>query len=80
MQVINTLNHYLVKFIFFQGYTRGRRQPCQVHGHSKQLFAGHLCDACAATSDIFVIKTMTCARCRNQNNPFDLLFAVVVRN
>ena len=26
------------------------------HGHSKQLFTGHLYDACAKTSDIVLIK------------------------
>ena len=29
------------------------------HAHSKQLFTGHLCDACANTSDIVLIKIMT---------------------
>ena len=29
MQVINKLNHYLVKLISFQGYTRVRRQLFQ---------------------------------------------------
>ena len=53
---------------------------CIKHAHSKQLFAGHMYNACAETSDIFLMKGMTCARCRNQNNLFDLLFAVVVRN
>ena len=31
------------------------------HAHSKQLFTGHLNDACAKTSDIVVIKIMTSA-------------------
>ena len=38
MQVINTMNHYLVKFISFQGYTIGRRQPCQVGNSLIKLF------------------------------------------
>ena len=50
------------------------------HGHSKQLFTGHLYDARAKTSDIVMIKMMTNARCRNQNTLIDLLFAAVVRN
>ena len=32
-----------------------------VHAHSKQLFTGHLYDACAKTSDIVLIKLMTSA-------------------
>ena len=31
------------------------------HAHSKQLFTGHLYDACAKTSDIVLIKIMTSA-------------------
>ena len=31
------------------------------HTHSKQLFTGHLYDACAKTSDIVLIKIMTSA-------------------
>ena len=53
---------------------------CIKHTHSKQLFVGHMYDACAETLDIFLMKTMRCARCRNQNNLLDLLFAVVVWN
>ena len=33
----------------------------KTHAHSKQLFAGHLHDACAKTSDIVLIKIMTSA-------------------
>ena len=50
------------------------------HTHSKQLFTGHLYDACTKTSGIVVIKIMTSAWCWNKNTLFDLLFAVVVRN
>ena len=35
------------------------------HAHSKQLFTGHLYDACAKTSDIVLIKIMTSAWSRN---------------
>ena len=31
------------------------------HAHSKQLFTGHLHNACAKTSDIVLIKIMTSA-------------------
>ena len=32
-----------------------------LHPHSKQLFTGHLYDACTKTSDLVLIKTMTSA-------------------
>ena len=35
------------------------------HAHSKQLFTGHLYDACAKTSDIVLIKIMRSAWSRN---------------
>ena len=31
------------------------------HAHSKQLFTGHIYNACAKTSDIVLIKIMTSA-------------------
>ena len=51
-----------------------------LHTHLKQLFMGHLYDACAKTSDIVVIKIITSTWYWNQNTLFDLLFAVIVQN
>ena len=49
------------KSCFFSTSVWQDTKKCMLHAHSKQLFAGHLYDACAKTSAIFLIKIMMSA-------------------